>query len=117
MRQAKEIGGGGERGQHTSFASLPTFIAAVQFQGDSPQLRLLSVIISGIFLPLDVTISAYAAITHDAPGSSSAITAHQHQRTTATVVMADRIEPSRAVRRGRITVRSDDGLLTAQAVG
>ena len=61
----------------------------MQFSDDSPQLRLLSVIILGVFLSLDATFGADPAITHDAPGSSSAITANQHQRITTTVVTAD----------------------------
>ena len=57
------------------------------------------------------TLGVDPAITHDAPGSSSTITSRQHQRTT--VVAADRSTRC-AVR--CITGRSDDGLLTAQAV-
>ncbi|KAN0138155.1 hypothetical protein V8E53_004044 [Lactarius tabidus] len=64
-----------------------------QFPDDSPRLRLPIVIILAVFLSLDATVGAGAAVsgtvTHDAPGSSSATTAVPASTNDEDVVAAD----------------------------
>ncbi|KAN0138151.1 hypothetical protein V8E53_004040 [Lactarius tabidus] len=70
-----------------------------QFPDDSPRLRLLIVIILGVFLSLDTTIGAGATVT--------ASTNDEDGRP------GGRTDPGRAARRGRTTAVSggrDDGL-------
>jgi hypothetical protein len=71
-----------------------------QFPDDSPRLHLPIVIILGVFLSLDATVGAGAAVsgtvTHVAPGSSSATTAAPASTNDEDVVAADEsIRPAR----------------------
>jgi hypothetical protein len=57
---------------------------------DSPRLRLLIIIILGVFLSRDATVGATISgtVTHDAPGSSSATTATPASTNDEDVVVA-----------------------------
>ena len=87
MRRRKRIGG-----EASTTFFFPSHIHCLeQFPDDSPRLRLVIVIILGVFLSRDATVGATVSgtVTHDAPGSSSATTAAPASTNDENVVAAD----------------------------